>query len=246
MLPLLNRFRSEQLDANGVFHTRPDDSRPWPPHPVEGVRIYHDYCRLVYDRQVNEETLTEKQTRRLRRVIANHCFWTGRPLFINDQSANIQRLRQMMAIFPEARFIHVIRDGRDVAWEMMQRSWWEEAQFWWRGLKTRAWKKAGRQPLLLAGLHWKISIETVRAQAAVLGPRYLEIRYEALIKQTRETLLAATAHAQIAVDGHWLNTVPRQINRLTPPWHETMPQCQQLLFNERFGRTLDALGYKRQ
>lgn len=67
-------------------------------------------------------------------------------------------------LFPEAKFIHIIRDGRDVALGYVQRPEWgprtvAEAAFYWRSRVSRG-QEAGRR----------------------LGSeRYREVRYEALI-----------------------------------------------------------------
>ncbi|HEY7631084.1 MAG TPA: sulfotransferase [Thermoleophilaceae bacterium] len=71
------------------------------------------------------------------------------------------------AMFPEARFIHVLRDGRDVAvsLDVASKSWAPEV---------------GRASLALRGEHWAVGVEAARASGRALGERYLEVRYEDL------------------------------------------------------------------
>src|SRR5690606_15031419 len=59
--------------------------------------------------------------------------------------------------FPNAKFIHVIRDGRDCA-----------ASF------HRRWQSNPRRTVT----RWKHSVRQGREQGASLGDRYLEVRYE--------------------------------------------------------------------
>jgi hypothetical protein len=70
-------------------------------------------------------------------------------------------------MFPEARFIHVLRDGRDVAvsLDIASKSWAPEMQ---------------RTSLALRGSHWAAGVEATRASGRALGERYLEVRYEDL------------------------------------------------------------------
>jgi hypothetical protein len=71
------------------------------------------------------------------------------------------------AMFPEARFIHVLRDGRDVAvsLDVASKSWAPEMQ---------------RTSLALRGRHWAVGVEAARESGRALGERYLEVRYEDL------------------------------------------------------------------
>lgn len=72
-------------------------------------------------------------------------------------------------VLPEARFIHLIRDGRDVALSL-----------------RRMWFSPGREMETQAA-YWRRCV--LGARRAGLGRAdYLEVRYEALILNTRETL----------------------------------------------------------
>jgi hypothetical protein len=71
------------------------------------------------------------------------------------------------AMFPEARFIHVLRDGRDVAVSL--------------DVAANSWAPEMRQtPLSLRGVHWAVGVEHARESGRALGDRYLEVRYEDL------------------------------------------------------------------
>jgi hypothetical protein len=92
------------------------------------------------------------------------------------------------AIFPQAKFIHLIRDGRDVAFSdhvAPVQSFWRKVYFnedriaEWRGLSltNRGYDVASH---VYNALHWINSIEVGRRYGAMLHERYLEIRYEDL------------------------------------------------------------------
>ncbi|HXV19188.1 MAG TPA: sulfotransferase, partial [Candidatus Omnitrophota bacterium] len=73
------------------------------------------------------------------------------------------QMRTIERLLPEAHFIHLIRDGRDVA------------------LSTKGlWWAPGRDMAALA-VHWRDTVQTIRKH----GPRcrrYLEVRYEELVR----------------------------------------------------------------
>lgn len=82
----------------------------------------------------------------------------------------VTQMRTVQALLPEARFIHILRDGRDVALSM-------------RGL----WFDAAGGNLEDQAANWLWRIREARQQAAFC-PHYLEIRYEELLAQPRTVL----------------------------------------------------------
>lgn len=85
----------------------------------------------------------------------------------------VRHMRLIQGLLPEARFVHIIRDGRDVA--LSHQGLWfgpmsiEEAARWW--------------------VLW---IKEARSQSKHL-PHYLEIRYEDLVLDTEATLKRVSA-----------------------------------------------------
>ena len=45
----------------------------------------------------------------------------GRPRFVNKNLQNSFRVRLLNLIFPDAKFIHIIRDGRAVAFSLLNK-----------------------------------------------------------------------------------------------------------------------------
>lgn len=104
-------------------------------------------------------------------------------------------------LFPTAQVIHLVRDGRDVAFSPFvapKHPYWRKIYFGaaklrsWRGLAMtqRAYKAHG--PLFNAE-RWVHSVTLGRAHGAMLGERYCEIRYEDLVvdPQAAATRIAA-------------------------------------------------------
>src|SRR6185312_2582388 len=95
----------------------------------------------------------------------------------------------MSRLFPTARCIHLVRDGRDVAFSPFLAP---KAPFWrkiyfnddrigsWRGhaMSQRAYRAHGH---VFNAARWVNSVTLGRAYGAMLGGGYLEVRYEALV-----------------------------------------------------------------
>jgi len=150
-------------------------------------------------------------------------------------------------LFPEAVFVHLIRDGRNVALSLMEvprppRSFAEAAQV------------------------WRHRVSTGRADGARLGAgRYLEVRYESLVEDPETALrqvcsLAALEYAPAMLDYHREDpaaSVPERNwghhrNLARPPtsglrdWRDRMGEADQRLFEAVAGDELSALGYERR
>jgi len=94
-------------------------------------------------------------------------------------------MRQIHSLLPEARFIHLIRDGRDVALSLVGV---------WFGPKT----------IEEAAHWWKSWIQQARTQATDL-PHYLEIRYEDLVLNTSSSLKTISTFIDLPWDNSMLD-----------------------------------------
>lgn len=97
-------------------------------------------------------------------------------------------------IFPEARFVHIVRDGRAVANSHLQMTWWRGhlgPSRWKLGPLPspyrEEWEKEGRSLVHLAGIGWQIQMDAFEiARAAVPAEQWLEVRYEDLLADPRK------------------------------------------------------------
>jgi len=107
----------------------------------------------------------------------------------------VEHIPQIAATLEEARFIHLIRDGRDVA---LSRSTWSEGEI---------------GDLAKAARRWRKRIERAREDAAELDS-YLEIRYEDLVLDTESTLRRVCELLELDFDPGMLTYHQRAEERL--------------------------------
>ncbi len=93
----------------------------------------------------------------------------GKPRWGDKTPGYVREMIRIEHVLPEARFIHLIRDGRDVALSVLGMDW-------------------GPDTVESAARRWKKRVLRGREQAARL-PHYIEVRYEDLILDTEPTLL---------------------------------------------------------
>jgi len=109
----------------------------------------------------------------VRRIYDHYRCRHAAPRVGDKTPAHLMVMDEIAAIMPEAHFIHIIRDGRDVAVSLRP-----------------LWFGPG-QDMAAAGRFWAERIRNARQQALGL-PHYLEVRYEALV-QSPETVLRKIA-----------------------------------------------------
>ncbi len=90
---------------------------------------------------------------------------------------NLLYIAKIEADIPEALFIHIIRDGRDVALSLSKMG----------GFKPFPGNRQG-QGLLASALYWEWMVRRGRRHGHGIPENYVEVRYEDLVSEPRTTL----------------------------------------------------------
>jgi hypothetical protein len=192
------------------------------PMPVEGEPVYQ-HCGVGAGGPTGGRS-EDEQAACLRGTFAGLRRFTGGRLVISKRIANNQRIPFLVAAFPEARFVHLVRDGRAVAYSLSRVDWWEDGVVWWYGDTPRRWRERGGDPWELVATHWVRELASVgEGLRAVVPQRQLELRYEELIGGPVAVLRRAARFAGLADDPGWL----AELGRLSYPnqneaWRERL------------------------
>jgi hypothetical protein len=158
----------------------------------------------------------------------------------------VESIELLSELFEEARFVHLIRDGRDVALSFLEREWgpktMEEAAKRWRK-RVRSGRNAGAGPA---------------------ADRYVEIRYEDLVAEPSGVLREVCRFIDLDFDPIMLRyheradeiiagtKYPEQHGGVARPptkgardWRTQMSAADQRVFDSVAGELLDELGYER-
>lgn len=157
----------------------------------------------------------------------------------------VRSLPLLAGLFPTARFVHIVRDGRDV----------------WMSYRSVPW---GPRDVWTASRKWTRDVSAGRAAGRQLGrDRYLEISYERLVREPSETLTELCAFAELPFDAGMLEFHRDAGRRLEAPagetpfhasvtkaltpglrdWRTEMPPDEILSFEAVAGPLLAELGY---
>lgn len=111
------------------------------------------------------------------------------------------RARLLAAAFPDARFVHIVRDGRAVANSWLQMDWWKGhlgPSGWHFGPLPAdleaAWEKHGRSQPVLAAIAWRMLLDAHAECAEELGDRWITVRYEDVLEDSKANLTAILEH----------------------------------------------------
>lgn len=126
----------------------------------------------------------------------------GKARWADKTAFNILVFERLAQLFPEARFLHLVRDGRDLAASLMERQW--------RDPSGRLFDQCAS--LSGAARYWaSIVTRGLRAEAdPSLAGRILRLRYEDLAAQPGETLRQVCAFIGAAFDPGMLAIERRQ------------------------------------
>lgn len=137
----------------------------------------------------------------------------GKPRWGDKTPLYCMSLDAIRKVLPEARFIHLIRDGRDAALSL-RRMWFSPG---WE-IETQA-------------TYWRDCVLAAR-HAGVNRADYIEVRYEDLILKTRETLNQICTFIDLAYDDVMLRYYTRTPARLKEHKGRSRPDGTPLLTQE--------------
>jgi len=167
------------------------------PKPAEAYEFWNHYTEMDFAKQyLIDQSSTPECRHRLTKAIKAILYWQGKTTF-SAKLTGPSRIHFLKSIFPKARFVHVIRDGRAVVHSMLNSSAWSSRNFldqpWWKGGLTDAelseWYSSNKKPAILAAIQWKKIIEIAQHESMQCNDdRYLEVKYEQFIKAPYETV----------------------------------------------------------
>jgi hypothetical protein len=183
----------------------------------------------------------------LRAVYALYAARTGKSRYANKTPIHVLGMGAIARLFPESVFVHVIRDGRDVALSYADQSF-------------------GPRTLEEAAVRWRRLVRRGRIEGRRLGPdRYLEIRYESLIEDPEETVKTLCDFVALSFEAamlRYFDRAPEVLSRVPHPeahphlakpptkglrdWRGEMSATDLRSFERLAGDLLEELGYERR
>jgi Sulfotransferase family len=168
-------------------------------------------------------------------VLAGHLTEGARYL-AERTTAHVTSVDLIAAVYPDARLVHIIRDGRDVARSLVAREW-------------------GPSTVAQAAEQWRSEVVAARSAAPAQG--YREVRYEALLEDPRGSIAdlyewLGLEHSDAVLDEAVAEAGIRRNQDADDPaprhgkWRDHFSAADLRAFEQVAGDLLQELGYERE
>jgi hypothetical protein len=139
--------------------------------------------------------------------------------------------RAVLRVYPNARFVHIVRDPRDAATSILKKPW-------------------GANNAVVYGMRWAKRVTALRNFANPLGPeRYFEFRYEDILQAPEPTMRRLMHFVLGEVDERgldqfvaYMNANPRRTN--FAKWKSEIPPRQAALLEAIAAEPMQHFGYE--
>jgi omega-hydroxy-beta-dihydromenaquinone-9 sulfotransferase len=166
--------------------------------------------------------------------------------------AGWSRIGFLREIFEDARFIHIVRDGRATCSSLMHVDFWRGwrgPQGWGAGMLScedqAIWDRHDRSFVALAGLQWKLRVRAIEAARAAIDPAsYLEVKYETFcdrpVDGCRQVLEFADLPWSTGFEKH---IEAAAIKSTSNRWRDDLTPEQRAILTEVLREDLERYGY---
>lgn len=162
------------------------------------------------------------------------------------------RVAFLHAVFPDARFIHVYRDGRADANSLLQvdfwRGWQGPEQWRWGPLDDalrREWEATDRSFVALAAIQWKILMRAAEAAKRAVPPsNFMDVRYEEFARHPVETFREVADFCKLDRDVGFERALSRYaVESANYKWMQDLDEAQQAVLLAVLAEDLRRYGY---
>lgn len=214
---------------------------------VDRLENHHGFPGMGLDAAELRTELTRRASRNYAEAIRDlfeiYALSQGKSRYGDKTPGHVLHIPALARLFEEARFIHIIRDGRNVMLSNF------ETDFGPAGIAEGA-------------LVWRRLVSEGRRTGRALGPeRYCEVRYEDLLDDPETSIRRLCTFASLEYHDDMLGYFERgsaivgsaehHRNLDLPPtkgmrdWRSEMPAHQLAVFERLAGDQLEAFGYER-
>ena len=222
--------------------------------PSEAYGVWERYCgeRFLFD-FLRDQRATSSEAREMRELVGKLLRYQRKARFATKITGPA-RIAYLSSIFPDARLVHVVRDGRAVVRSLLDvHFWggtWREREVAWSGGLTEEdlgrWRALDQAPLALAALQWRAIIRNARDEARRLaGGRYAELRYEDFVAGPEAALdeMAEFCELPASAEAHEFLAERVDLRDMNFRWREAFEPAEVEMLDDLIGDELEQLGY---
>lgn len=220
--------------------------------PGEAFVFWEHHCRGFRRpcRDLVADDLTESSRRTMPAMLGRNL--TPRRHRLAHKLTGWPRIGYLHAMFPDAKFVHIARDGRAVANSMLHVEFW----WGWRGPENwrwgmlspelqQEWEAHGKSFAALAAIEWKLMMQAHEAAVArVPAGSVLDIRYEEICEDPVGHIRDIIAFCDLPWNDDFERRVGRaNIRNTNDKWRRDLNARQQADIESVLADALPRYGY---
>lgn len=181
-------------------------------------------ARLLWDKDFHARSNdTRKVAEDVRRVDAirlqgNFCYYqwiSGKHVVLNRHPENSLRIHFIKKIFPSAKIVHIIRDGRATVCSAYRRVKTNGAKYPFGGfIRPPDWRNyLDRSPLEQLSYMWNETVLYAAREGSKYGSDYMEVLYEELPENSTAIVEKIWQLGGLSYSRDWFDRMPRFDNQ---------------------------------
>lgn len=232
------------------------------PFPVEPWNFWNSHIsyfqwkplHFFTPRNAVPSDLTPEEIEKTRNAIDQICQFGNTDVFLSKYT-DFPRIKMLKEIFPDAKFIHIVRDGRAVANSYTQKiksgdfNTSKEIENWisaWPEKWQKDFEDLNRNPIAFTLIQWKFFVSQIRAELTEI-PRedFIEIKYSHLTENMYKVVTQLLDFCGIQMDTNTRYFLKRKpSNDMNFKWKDRLSEEEKEIFNtllteEEFTTLLD-------
>jgi hypothetical protein len=211
--------------------------------PTEANNVWQKFAGND-DESLGRKDVTSAARKYLHSVLQNNLRIFNKPRFVNKCPGNSVRIEFLQEIFPDAIFIHILRDGRAAAYSIMRSRLGHCGAYW--SVKPPGWQGLLKLPLVDAcALQWKMTVEAILQSANKLPhEQFLEIRYEEFVERPAEMFKQIGKRCGLVWQEDLLQAITGGMENRNFKWQTEMQDSDKKTLNVLLCNFLKQLGYE--
>ena len=192
---------------------------------------------------MTEDDFTQEMAAYYRKNVAAVQKLWKRPRFINKNLQHCVRVKLLHRIFPDAKFIHIIRDGRAVAYSILNKKGGANPTMFLLSLEKILGDRyrPERSELFNYGQAWAELIKKAKEACAFGNDSYCEVRYEDLITKPQEEIRRVAGFCDLGWYDEFEKNVPETSN-MNMKWKQSADESQKRDLEESTRELRQSLG----
>ena len=165
------------------------------PQTSECYDFWDHYSGINFSRDyLVDRVASTDEANRVRRALSAVVRHQGKDR-LTVKMTGPSRIGYLLSVFPDAQFVHVVRDGRAVVQSLLKVDFWREkggydAPFWEGGLTAEdlAYWQEDPHPAVLTAVQWKRIVELTELEAKQLDDdAWMTVQYEQFVQDPHAT-----------------------------------------------------------